>query len=288
MTTRSHVTIVEVGPRDGLQNEQRLVPAADKVTLVELLSQCGLKRIEVTSFVDPARVPQTADASEVLRGVSRRSGVSYAALTPNLRGYQAAKVAGADEVAVFASASEGFSRRNINCSIAESLERFRPVFAAAAVDGIPVRGYVSCATDCPYDGPTSPEAVAQVASRLIEMGCSEVSLGDTIGAGTTATISSMLDAVLDCIPADRLAGHYHDTGGTALSNIRVSLEKGLRIFDTAIAGLGGCPFAPGAQGNVATHAVVEMLEEQGFETGIDREKLKSAHAFAAGLHTGAS
>ena len=286
MTTRNHVTIVEVGPRDGLQNEQRLVPAADKVRLVDLLSECGFKKIEVTSFVDPVRVPQMADATEILAGVTRRTGVSYTALTPNLRGYQAAKVARADEVAVFASASEGFSRRNINCSIAESLERFHPVFSAAAVDGIPVRGYVSCVTDCPYDGPTSPEAVAQVASRLLEMGCSEISLGDTIGAGTTETISSMLDAVLNCIPADRLAGHYHDTGGTALANILVSLEKGLRIFDTAIAGLGGCPFAPGAPGNVATHAVADMLEEQGFETGIDREKLRSAHDFAAGLRTG--
>lgn len=288
MTSSSHVTIVEVGPRDGLQNEQRLVPVQDKIRLVDLLLGCGLEKIEVTSFVDPERVPQMADAAGVLRGVTRRAGVSYAALVPNLRGYQAAKAARADEVAVFASASEGFSRRNINCSISESLERFRPVFSAAAADGMPVRGYVSCVTDCPYDGPVSPVAVAQVASRLIEMGCYEVSLGDTVGAGIVETISSMLDAVLNLVPAERLAGHYHDTGGMALSNIGVSLEKGLRTFDAAVAGLGGCPFAPGAQGNVATHAVVEMLDDLGYETGIDCEKLRRANDFAVGLRTDAS
>ena len=287
MISRGNVTIVEVGPRDGLQNEQRRVPAADKIRLVDLLSDCGFSKIEVTSFVDPGRVPQMADAAQVLGGMTRRAGTAYAALTPNLRGYQAAREARADEVAVFASASEGFSRRNINCSVDESLDRFRPIFSSAAADGVPVRGYVSCVTDCPYDGPTSPDAVARVASRLLDMGCFEISLGDTIGAGTKQTVSAMLDAVLDHVPASRLAGHFHDTGGLALSNIGVSLEKGLRTFDAAIAGLGGCPFAPGARGNVATHSVVDMLEEHGFETGIDRQKLAAAYEFAAGLRTGA-
>ncbi len=285
--TRGHVTIVEVGPRDGLQNEKRIVPVHDKVRLVDLLSDCGFAKIEVTSFVDPQRIPQMADAAEVMDGVTRRASTSYAVLAPNLRGYRAARESRADEVAVFASASEGFSHRNSNCSIDESLDRFGPVLSAAAADGISVRGYVSCVTDCPYDGRTSPYAVAQVASRLIEMGCFEVSLGDTIGAGTPETISSMLDGVLDRVPAGRLAGHFHDTGGMALSNIRISLEKGLRTFDTAVAGLGGCPFAPGAPGNVSTQVVIDMLDEQGFETGIDREGLARAAEFAAGLRTGA-
>ena len=240
------IRIFEMGPRDGLQNEKRLIPTADKIRLIDMLSACGFEKIEATSFVSPKWVPQMADAAEVMAGIKRAPGVAYAALTPNMKGYEAAKAAKADEVAVFASASEGFSHKNINCSVAESLDRFRPVAEAAQADGIPVRGYVSCVTDCPYDGPTPPEAVARVAKALIEMGCYEVSLGDTIGAGTPETVAKMLDAVLAEAPADRLAGHYHDTKGRALENIAVSIEKGLRTFDSSVGGLGGCPFAPGA------------------------------------------
>jgi hydroxymethylglutaryl-CoA lyase len=277
------VTIFEVAPRDGLQNEPRQIPAADKIRLVDLLSACGFGKIEVGSFVNPKLVPQMADTAEIFAGIARKPGVSYAALVPNLKGYELAKKAGADEIAIFASASEGFSRKNINCSIAESLERFAPVVEAAGADGLPVRGYVSCVTDCPYDGPTPPRKVAEVAAALIALGCYEVSLGDTIGAGTPETIGAMLDAVLDSVPAAALAGHYHDTGGRALDNIVVSLDKGLRTFDASAGGLGGCPFAPGAKGNVATEAVVRLLERMGFETGIDSARLDEAAAFATSL-----
>lgn len=277
------VTIFEMGPRDGLQNETALIRAADKIRLVDLLSASGLRKIEVTSFVSPKWVPQMADGAEVMAGIARAPGVTYAALTPNLRGLEAALGAGADEVAVFASASEGFSRANINCSIAESLERFQPVTAAAQAAGVPVRGYVSCVTDCPYDGPTPPESVARVAADLIALGCTEVSLGDTIGAATPDRVGEMLDAVLTQVPAPRLAGHFHDTGGRALDNIAVSLERGLRVFDAAVGGLGGCPYAPGAKGNVATEAVVGLLEARGFSTGIDGARLARAAAFAQGL-----
>ncbi len=278
-----HVTIFEVGPRDGLQNEKRLIPAADKIRLVDMLSDCGFAKIEVTSFVSPKWVPQMADAAEVMGSIERRAGVSYTALTPNLRGYADARAAVADEVGVFGSASEGFSQKNINCSIAESLTRFKPVAAAALADGVPVRGYVSCVTDCPYDGPTPPDAVARVAAALLDMGCYGVSLGDTIGSGTPDTVAAMLDAVLRVVPAARLAGHYHDTRQRALDNIRVSLEKGLRVFDAAVGGLGGCPFAPGAKGNVATGAVMALLTKEGYETGIDPGKLDRAAAFAVSL-----
>jgi hydroxymethylglutaryl-CoA lyase len=246
-----------------------------------MLSDCGFETIEVTSFVSPKWVPQMADAAEVMAGINRLPGVAYAALTPNLRGYQAAKAALADEVAIFAAASEGFSHKNINCSILESLERFKPVLEAAAADGLPVRGYVSCVTDCPYDGPTPPAKVAEVAVWLFDHGCYEVSLGDTIGAGTPETVAAMLDAVLDAVPPDRLAGHYHDTRGRALQNMEVSLDKGLRVFDAAVGGLGGCPYAPGAKGNVATGAVVDRLHELGFDTGIDRELLGRVERFVA-------
>lgn len=277
------VRIFEMGPRDGLQNEKRLVPVHDKIRFVELLSDCGFQKIEATSFVSPRWVPQMADAAEVMAGIRRAPSVVYAVLIPNLRGYEAARAAKADEVALFASASETFSRRNINCSIAESLERFRPVLAAAAVDSIPVRGYVSCVTDCPYQGPIPPAAAVRVAAELLAMGCYEISLGDTIGQGTPATIAAMLDAVLEEVPAGRLAGHYHDTGGRALDNILVSLEKGLRTFDAAVGGLGGCPFAPGAKGNVDTLAVAAMLADRGYETGLDMQRLKNAARFAGGL-----
>lgn len=277
------VTIFEMGPRDGLQNESTPVSTEDKVRLVNLLSDCGFRKIEVTSFVSPKWVPQMSDASEVLARITRHPGVAYAALAPNLRGFEGALAAKADEVAIFGSASEGFSRANINCSIEESLARFAPVAAAAKAAGIPLRGYVSCVTDCPYDGGVDPGNVAQVARALLDMGCYEISLGDTIGAGTPDSVGEMLDAVLDAVPAAQLAGHFHDTGGQAIRNIAVSLEKGLRTFDAAVGGLGGCPYAPGAKGNVATEKVVSFMADHGLPTGIDTEKLNGAAEFARSL-----
>ena len=280
-----HVRIFEMSPRDGLQNESRAVSTADKIALVDLLSACGFDRIEVTSFVNPKAVPQMADAAPVMAGIRRAPGVRYSALAPNMRGFDAALAAGADEVAVFASASEGFSRANINCSIAESIDRFRPILAAARKHGLPVRGYVSCAVVCPFDGPTPPAETARVAAILADAGCYEVSLGDTIGRATPETTAAMLDAVLDAVPPDRLAGHFHDTGGRALDNIALSLGRGLRCFDSSAGGLGGCPFAPGASGNVATEAVCAMLASEGYETGIDPGKLATAADFARSLRT---
>lgn len=277
------VILYEVGPRDGLQNEARMIPAADKIALVDLLSAAGFAFIEAASFVSPRWVPQMADGAEVMAGIARRPGARYAALTPNMKGYAAAKAAGVDEVAVFGSASEGFSRKNINASVAESIARFAPVLEAAAADGIPVRGYVSCVTDCPYDGPTAPGAVAAVARMLLDLGCREVSLGDTIGAGTPETVDAMLAAVTQEVPAERLAGHFHDTHGRALDNIAVSLERGLRVFDASVAGLGGCPYAPGAAGNVATEAALRLIEAHGFTTGIDAAALSRAADFARSL-----
>lgn len=282
---KEKVTIFEVGPRDGLQNEKRLIPAEDKIRLVDLLSDCGFTKIEVTSFVSPKWVPQMADNTQVMAGINRKPGISYAVLTPNLKGYDAAKAAKADEVAIFASASEGFSKANVNATIAESLERFAPIVEAAKTDGMPVRGYVSCVTDCPFDGPTPPAMVARSVAYLRDAGCYEVSLGETIGHGTPETIDAMLDAVLQEMPADRLAGHYHDTKGRALDNIAVSLERGLRTFDSSAGGLGGCPYAPGAAGNVDTMRVIEMVEERGFDTGIDRGRLEEAAAFAKSLRS---
>ncbi|MFD1343124.1 hydroxymethylglutaryl-CoA lyase [Litorisediminicola beolgyonensis] len=279
------VTLFEMGPRDGLQNEKAQIATADKIRLTDLLSEAGFAKIEVTSFVSPKWVPQMADAAEVLAGITRRPGTSYAALTPNLRGFEAALAAKADEVAIFASASEGFSRANINCSIAESLERFAPVAEAARAAGVPMRGYVSCVTDCPYDGSVPPAEVARVARALVTLGCYEVSLGDTIGAATPETTQAMLAAVISEIPPDRLAGHFHDTGGRALDNIEVSLSHGLRVFDSAIAGLGGCPYAPGARGNVATEAVVARLSGLGYETGLDIAALDRAAEFARSLRS---
>ncbi len=280
-----HARIFEMGPRDGLQNEKKLIPTDKKIALIDMLSECGFEKIEATSFVSPKWVPQMADAVEVMAGIVRAPGVSYAVLTPNMKGYEGAKAAKADEVAVFASASEGFSRANINCSVAESLDRFRPVMEAAAADGMPVRGYVSCVAECPYDGPVAPDAVEKVAKALLDMGCYEVSLGDTIGAGTPQTIGAMLDAVLKAVPADRLAGHYHDTKGRALDNIAVSLDRGLRVFDASVGGLGGCPYAPGAAGNVDTGSVARMVEARGFSTGLDLDKLARAAEFAQTLRT---
>ncbi len=281
------VTLFEMGPRDGLQNEKRQIATADKIRLVDLLTDCGFAKIEVTSFVSPKWVPQMADAAEVMAGIRRKLGTRYAVLTPNLRGYEGAKTASADEVAIFGSASEGFSQKNINCSIAESLERFKPVMEAASADGRPVRGYVSCVADCPYDGPTPPQKVAEVTETLLAMGCYEVSLGDTIGSGTPETIAAMLDAVLAVVPAERLAGHYHDTRNRALENIAVSLEKGLRTFDAAVGGLGGCPYAPGAKGNVDTRSVARLMADRGFETGLDLERLEEVADFAWTLRSDA-
>ncbi|MEP3045695.1 MAG: hydroxymethylglutaryl-CoA lyase [Roseibium sp.] len=279
------VTIFEMGPRDGLQNEKRFVPTDDKIALVDRLSGCGFRKIEVTSFVSPKWVPQVADAQDVMEGIYRHPAVTYAVLTPNVKGYTAAMKTSPDEVAIFGSASEGFSQKNINCSVAESIERFKPLLAKAEHVEIPVRGYVSCVTDCPYDGETPPERVAEVAKALFDLGCYEISLGDTIGAGTPETISRMLDAVLEVVPAEKVAGHYHDTKGRALENIEVSLEKGLRTFDSAIGGLGGCPYAPGAKGNVATEAVADLMQRKGFETGVKIDKLAAVAEFAKSLRS---
>ena len=281
-----NVTIFEVGPRDGLQNEKVRIDTPSKVRLVDMLSASGLKKIEVTSFVSPKWVPQMSDAAEVLRGITRHSGVTYAALIPNLRGLEAALQEGVDEVAIFASASEGFSQKNINCSIEESFERFGPVMEAAKAAGVSVRGYVSCVTDCPYDGPVSPEQTANVARRMLEIGCYEVSLGDTIGAATPQKTKLLMQAVLGVASPEHFAGHFHDTSGNALANIEVCLGAGLRCFDAAVGGLGGCPFAPGAKGNVATEAVATMLRDAGLQTGLDLQKLNDAAQFARTLRTG--
>ena len=280
------VEIFEVGPRDGLQNEARMIPAREKIALVDCLSEAGFARIEVASFVSPKWVPQMADGAEVLAGIRRAAGVSYAALVPNTIGFDRAMDAGADEIAIFASASEGFSRANLNCSIAESLERFRPVAEAANAQNVRMRGYVSCVVECPHDGPVAPAAVAEVVEALFAMGAYEVSLGDTIGRGRPETVALMLEAVLGVADAGHLAGHYHDTGGRALDNVEVSLEKGLRVFDAAVGGLGGCPFAPGAAGNVATEALHERLLALGFETGLDAEVLRRAAGMARRMRGG--
>jgi hydroxymethylglutaryl-CoA lyase len=279
------VEIFEVGPRDGLQNEARQIPTVDKIALIDRLSEAGFQRIEVASFVSPKWVPQMADSAEVLRGIERAAGVRYAALVPNMRGYEAALDAKADEIAVFASASEGFSRANINCSIDESIERFTPIIEAARHIDLPVRGYVSCVTDCPYDGEVAPEAVARVAGTLFALGCYEVSLGDTLGKATPERVERMLQAVLEEVPAGRLAGHFHDTAGRALENIEVALAAGLRVFDAAAGGLGGCPYAPGAAGNVATEAVAERLSALGYDTGLDMETLREAAQMARALRS---
>ena len=279
------VDIFEVGPRDGLQNETREIPVAEKVALVDCLSRAGFRRIEVASFVSPKWVPQMAGSAEVLAGITRAPGVDYTALTPNMRGYEDALAAKADEIAVFASASEGFSKANINATITESVERFEPIIKAARHIDLPVRGYISCVTDCPFDGPTPPEAVARLADKLFALGCYEISLGDTIGQGTPDSIARMLLAVRDVVPVGRLAGHYHDTAGRALENIDASLAMGVRVFDAAVGGLGGCPYAPGAAGNVATEAVVEHLERLGYETGLDMGVIEEAASMARAMRS---
>ncbi len=267
------VKIVEVGPRDGLQNEKQVVPTEIKIELIDRLAEAGLSVIEATSFVSPKWVPQMGDNAAVLAGIKRRPGVTYTALSPNLQGFDGAVAAKADEVAIFAAASESFSKKNINCSIAESLKRFEPVVSAASALEIPVRGYVSCVVGCPYEGDIAPEQVAGVAKTLFDMGCYEVSLGDTIGVGNPASVQRMLEACARAVPMARLAGHYHDTYGMAIANIHASLQIGLAVFDSSVAGLGGCPYAKGASGNVATEDVVYLLQGLGIETGIDLAKL---------------
>src|SRR5712692_3759341 len=267
------VRIVEVGPRDGLQNEPREVPTEVKLELIERLADAGLPAVEATAFVSPKWVPQMADHAEVLERIRRRPGVSYPVLTPNLKGFEAARAAGATEVAIFGAASEAFSRKNINCSIAESLERFRPVAQAARAANIKVRGYVSCVLGCPYEGDIAPQRVADVAAALAELGCYEISLGYTIGVGTPGKTKAMIEACAERVPVAKLAGHYHDTYGQALANIYASLELGVATFDASIAGLGGCPYAAGASGNVATEDVVYMLNGLGVRTGVDLERL---------------
>ena len=276
MTMPTHVRLVEVGPRDGLQNEKQPIEVADKVRLVDDLSAAGLGYIEVGSFVSPKWVPQMAGSAEVFAQIQRKAGVTYAALTPNMKGFEGALEAGVREVAVFAAASEAFSQKNINCSITESLERFVPVMQAARASDIRVRGYVSCVLGCPYDGSIAPEQVASVAAELFAMGCYEVSLGDTIGTGTPGATHRLIDTVAARIPREKLAGHFHDTYGQALANIYASLLEGVSVFDSSVAGLGGCPYARGASGNVASEDVLYMLDGLGIQTGIDLDRLISA------------
>ena len=277
------VTIFEVAPRDGLQNFKKVMPTEEKIQFVNLLSLCGYKKIEVGSFVNPAWVPQMADSFEVMTSIERNPEVKYSALTPNLKGLERAISVRADEVAIFASASESFSKKNINCSIDESLERYKTVVKMACEYKIPVRGYLSCVVNCHYEGAVEPDRVAGVAKELFELGVYEVSLGDTTGKGTPETVAKMLDAVLDKIPANRLAGHFHDTNKKAIENIEVSLVKGLRVFDSSIGGLGGCPFMPGAPGNVDTLKVLALLKKNGYSSGLNIQNLNKAAKFAEEL-----
>jgi hydroxymethylglutaryl-CoA lyase len=269
------VRIIEMGPRDGLQNEKTAVGVEARIAFIEALVDAGLHTVEVGAFVSPKAIPQMVGSDSVLRGVSHLGG-EFHVLVPNQKGYEAARAAGARVVSVFASASEGFSRANINCSIAESIERFRPVLARAKADGIKVRGYVSCVLGCPFDGEIKPQAVADVAKTLWELGCYEISLGDTIGVGTPLKAKEMLRAVSAQVPTKNLAMHFHDTYGQALANLYAGMEEGVRVIDSAAGGLGGCPFAPGATGNVATEDVVYMLEGMGVRTGVDMPKLVAA------------
>ena len=279
MSLPRSVRIVEVGPRDGLQNEKLLVPAAVKVELIERLADAGLQAVEATSFVSPKWVPQMGDNTEVFKAVKKKEGVAYPVLAPNLKGFDAAVEAGATEVAVFGAASEAFSQKNINCSVAESIKRFEPVICAALAMDMKVRGYVSCVVGCPYEGAVAPQKAAEVAQRLFEMGCYEVSLGDTIGVGNPFSIQRMIEACARHVPMSKLAGHYHDTYGMAIANIYASMELGMRVFDSSVAGLGGCPYAAGASGNVATEDVVYLLHGLGIDTGIDMDKLLDAGQF---------
>lgn len=279
MNLPNHVRIVEVGPRDGLQNEKQAIATDTKISLIEMLAEAGVNYIEAGSFVNPKWVPQMAGSEEVFRRISRKRGVTYAALTPNLQGFERALEVGVPEVAIFAAASESFSQKNINCSIADSVQRFEPIVAAAKTEGIRLRGYVSCVVGCPYEGEIAAEKVRDLSEQLIAMGCYEVSLGDTIGVGTPASISRMVEAVTTAVPIEKLAVHLHDTYGQALANIYASLQLGISVVDSSVAGLGGCPYAKGASGNVATEDVVYMLNGLGIEHGVNLEKLMDAGAF---------
>lgn len=277
------VNIFEVGPRDGLQSIDLVMPTSVKVELINALSEVGFKKMEVASFVSPEKVPQMADSEQLLSQISRNPDVLYTALTPNLIGYERAQRANVDEVAVFASASEGFSQANLNCSIDESLRRFEAVLALALEDNRPVRAYLSNVIACPYDGPTLPEQVSHLTERLLQMGCYEVSLGDTIGAGDKDSFSRLLDVVLETVDPAKLAGHFHDTHNTAIEMIEIALEHGIHVFDSSVAGLGGCPFAPGASGNIDTRLAINVIQKLGYKTGIKLEKLKSAEALVDGF-----
>jgi len=283
MNLPSRVKIVEVGPRDGLQNEPETVSTATRVELIDRLAESGLKVIESGSFVSPKWVPKMADTTEVMARIRRRDDVSYPVLVPNMRGMDDAVSAGVGEVAIFAAASESFSRRNINCSIEQSLERFAPVCEAAARHGIRVRGYVSCVLGCPYEGAVAPAAVTRVSRRLLDLGCYEISLGDTIGVGTPLAAQRLVDTVAASVPREALAVHFHDTYGQALANILASLERGIAVVDSSVAGLGGCPYAPGATGNVATEDVLYMLDGMGIETGVDLGPLAVAGRFISDI-----
>ncbi|VXC63390.1 3-hydroxy-3-isohexenylglutaryl-CoA/hydroxy-methylglutaryl-CoA lyase [Pseudomonas sp. 8Z] len=276
MNLPKSVRLVEVGPRDGLQNEKQTISVSDKVRLVDDLTAAGLSYVEVGSFVSPKWVPQMAGSAEVFASIGRQPGVTYAALTPNLKGFEAALDAKVEEVAVFAAASEAFSQKNINCSIADSLQRFVPLLEAAKAANIRVRGYVSCVLGCPYEGDVTPQQVASVARELYTMGCYEVSLGDTIGTGSAGKTRAMFEVVSRDIPRDKLAGHFHDTYGQALANIYASLLEGIHVFDSSVAGLGGCPYAKGATGNVASEDVLYLLQGLGIETGVDMDTLIAA------------
>ena len=270
------VRIIEVGPRDGLQNEKTAISVADRISFIEALIGAGLDAVEVGAFVSPKAIPQMMNSDQVLRGVSHHTGIEFPVLVPNEKGYEASQQAGARLIAVFAAASESFSRANINCSIAESIERFKPVLARAKTDGVRVRGYVSCVLGCPYEGEIKPQAVVDVARVLWDLGCYEISLGDTIGVGTPVKARQLLRAVAGTIPIANLAMHFHDTYGQALANLYAGMEEGARVIDSAAGGLGGCPYAPGATGNVATEDVVYMLEGMGIKTGVDMAKLVAA------------
>jgi hydroxymethylglutaryl-CoA lyase len=272
----ARVRLVEVGPRDGLQNEAQMVPTDVKVALIDALTDAGFPAIEATSFVSPKWVPQMADAAEVMARIRRKPGVRYPVLTPNLKGFEAALAAGADEVAVFVAASEAFSRRNINCSIAESLERAKPVFEAAKANDVRVRGYISVVLGCPYEGSVDPARVAEVAGALAELGAYEISLGDTIGTGTAGATQLLIRRVAQRVPVEKVAGHFHDTYGQALANVHAALQMGVTTFDCSVAGLGGCPYAKGATGNVASEDVLYLLEGLGIETGVDMTRLRRA------------
>ncbi len=279
MNLPNEVRIVEVGPRDGLQNEPQTVATEVKIELIDRLSATGLKAIEATAFVSPKWVPQMADNTAVMAGIRRRAGISYPVLVPNMKGFESALQSGCGEIAIFAAASESFSRRNINCSIDESLERFAPVIDAAKQNDVRVRGYISCVLGCPYEGEISAEAVARVAARLFQLGCYEISLGDTIGVGTAGATQIMIDAVTEKVPVNSIAGHFHDTYGQALANVLAAMQRGVAVFDSSVAGLGGCPYAPGATGNVATEDLLYMLNGLGVSTGVNLEAVVDAGRF---------